>query len=83
MAMLVSCSKSKKTYKIAVSQCSEDIWRNKLNEELKMGTYVHNNVELSFASADGSDEKQIEQIHQFMKDGMDLLIVAPNQIATV
>lgn len=83
MAMLVSCSKSEKTYKIAVSQCSEDIWRNKLNEELKMGTYVHNNVELSFASADGSDEKQIEQIHQFMKDGMDLLIVAPNQIATV
>lgn len=83
MAMLVSCSKSKKTYKIAVSQCSEDIWRNKLNEELKMGTYVHNNVELSFASADGRDEKQIEQIHQFMKDGMDLLIVAPNQIATV
>ena len=47
--MLVSCSKSEKTYKIAVSQCSEDIWRNKLNEELKMGTYVHNNVELSFA----------------------------------
>lgn len=83
MAMLVSCSKSEKTYKIAVSQCSEDIWRNKLNEELKMGTYVHNNVELSFASADGSDEKQIEQIHQFMKDGMDLLIVAPNQIAAV
>ena len=81
--MLVSCSKSEKTYKIAVSQCSEDIWRNKLNEELKMGTYVHNNVELSFASADDSDEKQIEQIHQFMKDGMDLLIVAPNQIATV
>ena len=81
--MLVSCSKSEKTYKIAVSQCSEDIWRNKLNEELKMGTYVHNNVELSFASADDSDEKQIEQIHQFMKDGMDLLIVAPNQIAAV
>ena len=83
IAMLVSCSKSEKTYKIAVSQCSEDIWRNKLNEELKMGTYVHNNVELSFASADGRDEKQIEQIHQFMKDGMDLLIVAPNQIAAV
>lgn len=78
-----SCSKSEKTYKIAVSQCSEDIWRNKLNEELKMGTYVHNNVELSFASADDSDEKQIEQIHQFLNDGMDLLIVAPNQVAAV
>lgn len=83
IAIFTSCSKSEKTYKIAVSQCSEDIWRNKLNEELKMGTYIHDNVELSFASADDSDEKQIEQIHQFLNDGIDLLIVAPNQVAAV
>ena len=83
IAIFTSCSKTEKKYKIAVSQCSEDIWRNKLNEELKMGTYVYDNVELSFASADDSDEKQIEQIHQFLADGMDLLIVAPNQVAAV
>ncbi|MBQ9215609.1 MAG: substrate-binding domain-containing protein [Prevotella sp.] len=81
IAMLTSCSNSEKTYRIAVSQCSEDIWRNKLNDELKMGTYVYDNVELSFASADDSDDKQIEQINQFLDDGMDLLIVAPNQVA--
>lgn len=83
IAIFTSCSKTEKKYKIAVSQCSEDIWRNKLNEELKMGTYIYDNVELSFASADDSDEKQIEQIHQFLTDGMDLLIVAPNQVAAV
>lgn len=83
IAVLTSCSKSEKTYKIAVSQCSEDIWRNKLNEELKMGTYFYHDVELYFASADDSDEKQIEQINQFINDGIDLLIVAPNQVATV
>lgn len=83
IAVFVSCSKSEKTYKIAVSQCSEDIWRDKLNNELKIGTYFHDNVELLFASADDSDEKQIEQIHQFVNDGIDLLIVAPNQVATV
>ena len=83
MAVFVSCSKSEKTYRIAVSQCSEDIWRDKLNNELKIGTYFHDNVELLFASADDSDEKQIEQIHQFVNDGIDLLIIAPNQVATV
>ena len=83
MALFVSCSKSEKTYRIAVSQCSEDIWRDKLNNELKIGTYFHDDVELRFASADDSDEKQIEQIHQFVNDGIDLLIVAPNQVATV
>ena len=83
IAVFVSCSKSEKTYKIAVSQCSEDIWRDKLNNELKIGTYFHDGVELRFASADDSDEKQIEQIYQFVNDGIDLLIVAPNQVATV
>ena len=83
IAVFSSCSKREKTYRIAVSQCSEDIWRDKLNNELKIGTYFHDNVELLFASADDSDEKQIEQIHQFVNDGIDLLIVAPNQVATV
>ena len=83
IAVFSSCSKREKTYRIAVSQCSEDIWRDKLNNELKIGTYFHDNVELLFASADDSDEKQIEQIHQFINDGIDLLIVAPNQVATV
>ena len=81
--VLSSCSKSEKTYKIAVSQCSEDIWRHKLNQELVMGTYLYDDVELSFASADDSDEKQIEQINQFVNEGVDLLIVAPNQVSTV
>ena len=80
---LVSCSKKTPKYVIGVSQCSEDIWRDKLNNELKIGTYFHDGVELRFASADDSDEKQIEQIHQFVNDGIDLLIVAPNQVATV
>lgn len=81
--LLTACTGSRPKYVIGVSQCSEDIWRNKLNDELKIGTYFHDDVELRFASADDSDEKQIEQIHQFVRDGIDLLIVAPNQVATV
>lgn len=79
----LACTDQRPKYVIGVSQCSEDIWRNKLNDELKIGTYFHDGVELRFASADDSDEKQIEQIHQFVRDGIDLLIVAPNQVTTV
>jgi len=78
-----ACNKQEKTYKIAVSQCSQDIWRDKLNTELKMGTFFQDGIELHFASADDSDKKQIEQIRQFISDGIDLLIVAPNQANTV
>ena len=81
--LLTACTSQRPKYVIGVSQCSEDIWRDKLNSELKIGTYFYDDVELRFASADDSDEKQIEQIHQFIKDGIDLLIVAPNQVATV
>ena len=78
-----SCSEEKPRFVIGVSQCSQDIWRDKLNDELRMGTYFHDGVELRFASADDSDEKQIEQIEDFVKEGIDLLIVAPNQEAAV
>ena len=81
--LLTACTGSHPKYVIGVSQCSEDIWRNKLNNELKIGTYFHDDVELRFVSADDSDEKQIEQINQFISEGIDLLIVAPNQEATV
>ena len=79
----VSCTREKPRYIIGVSQCSQDIWRDKLNSELKMGTYFQEDVELRFASADDSDEKQIEQIRQFVDDGINLLIVAPNQATTI
>ena len=83
ITFLSACTKQEKTYKIAVSQCSQDIWRDKLNTELKIGTYFQDGIELQFASADDSDEKQIEQIRQFIADSIDLLIVAPNQVSTV
>lgn len=78
-----SCSNGKKRYVIGVSQCSEDIWRNKLNNELRDAVYVHENVELSIKSADDEDEKQAEQINRFVDDGVDILIVAPNQVNSV
>lgn len=79
---LFSCSYNKK-YVIAVSQCSEDIWRDKINDELIASTYFYNNIDLRFASSDNSDQTQIKQINRFVDDNVDLLIVSPNQMKTV
>lgn len=79
----ISCTNKEKHYVIGVSQCSEDIWREKQNAELRMGNYFHNNVELRFAAAYDSDQRQIEQIDSLVACGIDLLIVAPNQVATI
>ena len=80
---LTSCSQSRKEYKIGVSQCSEDIWREKQNAELRMGAYLQGDVELRFAAAYDSDERQVQQIDSLVATGIDLLIVAPNQVATI
>ena len=83
LLLLTSCSRKKPHYVIGVSQCSADIWREKQNAELRMGAYLQENVELRFAAAYDSDERQIEQIDSLIASGVDLLIVAPNQVATI
>ena len=80
-ALLAACSQPTKQHVIGVSQCSEDIWREKQNAELRMGSYLHDDVELRFAAAYDSDERQIQQIDSLVATGIDLLIVAPNQAA--
>ena len=75
--------KKERQYVIGVSQCSADIWRQKQNDELRMGAYFRDDVELRFAAAYDSDERQVQQIDSLVATGIDLLIVAPNQVATI
>lgn len=76
--LFVGCAEEQKKWRIGVSQCSEDIWRDKLNRELVIGGYVSDNVTLEFLSAEDNDQRQIEQIRHFIDERVDLLIVAPN-----
>ena len=80
---LTGCTRERPRYVIGVSQCSEDIWREKQNAELRMGAYLQGDVELRFAAAFDSDERQVQQIDSLVATGIDLLIVAPNQVQTI
>lgn len=51
LALLASCTGGKKRYVIGVSQCSEDVWREKLNQELRVAALYYNNMDLDIASA--------------------------------
>ena len=83
LLLFVSCAQKQKQYVIGISQCSEDIWREKQNAELRMGAYLHDHVQLVFASAYDRDDRQVQQIDSLVDAGIDLLIVAPNQVATI
>jgi signal transduction histidine kinase/DNA-binding response OmpR family regulator/ABC-type xylose transport system substrate-binding protein len=83
LLLAAACTPASRKLVIGVSQCSEDIWRDKQNNELKTGQYLYDNVELRFASARDNDQKQIEQINRFIDEPVDLLIVSPNQVNTI
>ena len=83
LLLSVSCQQERPQYVIGISQCSADIWREKQNAELRMGGYFQDNVALRFAAAYDSDERQVQQIDSLLSTGIDLLIVAPNQVQTI
>ena len=81
--LMVACSREKPHYIIGVSQCSEDIWRNWQNAEMKMESNFHDGVELRFTTALDDSKRQIQQIDSLVESGIQLLIVAPNQRSSV
>lgn len=80
---MMACSEKKREYIIGVSQCSEDIWRSWQNSEMQMEANFHEGVELRFTAAKDDSQRQIQQIDSLVDSGIDLLIVAPNQRASV
>ena len=81
LVVLTGCSAGGKRYVIGVSQCSEDVWREKLNEDLRIAAYYYNDVDLRISSANDDVRLQTQQIEKFVDDGVDLLIVAPGQVS--
>ena len=78
-----ACTDRKPKYIIGVSQCSEDIWRDWQNSEMILESTLHDGVELRFTTARDNSKRQIQQIDSLVESGIQLLIVAPNQLASV
>ncbi len=70
-----------KKYTVGFSQCTQaDEWRQTMFVEMKRELSFHNNVNLKYQTAEGNSEKQISQIRQMANEGIDLLIVSPNEV---
>ena len=81
LCLLMSCQQHR--YRIGVSQCSNDGWRQKANREIKIGQYQYSNVDVVFASAENDGRRQVAQIDSMVADGVDLLVVSPSDARTV
>lgn len=79
---LLGCNESK-VYKIGVSQCSQDDWRMKMNDEINREIMFHEDAVVEIRSADDSNARQIEDIKYFVDNRFDIIIVSPNEAAAL
>lgn len=80
---LISCSQKHTRYYIGVSQCSDDEWRHKMNNEIVREALFYDGVEVEIRTAKDNNRNQIEDINYFIDKKVDLLIVAPNEAVAI
>ncbi|MEZ4962973.1 MAG: substrate-binding domain-containing protein [Saprospiraceae bacterium] len=78
---LLGCQKEVeiKKFRIGFAQCCADPWRDEMESEMRREQAFHPEVDLKILRAQNNSETQIEQIRQLLNEGIDLLIVSPNE----
>ncbi|RCH56336.1 histidine kinase [Mucilaginibacter hurinus] len=67
-------------YVIGFSQCvGNDLWRKTMLEEVKMELSLHPGAKLVYTDANGNSKTQAQQVKQMVNQGVDLLIISPNE----
>jgi signal transduction histidine kinase/DNA-binding response OmpR family regulator len=78
--LMLSCKKEKQEkFHIGFSQCCDDPWRDVMNAEMYRELNFHPDIDFEIQVANNSNETQIHQIKALISQGIDLLIVAPNE----
>ena len=81
--ILMSCTQKHTRYRIGVSQCSDDEWRHKMNNEIVREALFYDGVEVEIRTAKDNNRNQIADTKYFIDKKVDLLIVAPNEAAAI
>lgn len=77
--LFLSSCQEKEQYRIGVSQCSQDDWRMKMNDEINREIMFHPEATVEIRSAGDSNARQIADITYFRDNGFDIIIAAPNE----
>ena len=81
-SILQGCGHKKQApeYVIGFSQCiGSDLWRKTMLEEINMELSLHPGAKLIYADANGDSKTQVAQVKKMLAQGINLLIVSPNE----
>lgn len=78
---MTACRQDAPRFRIGVAQCSDDSWRHKMNDEILREAMFYDGVSVEIRSAADDNRKQAEDVHYFIDEGVDLLIISANEAA--
>lgn len=69
-------------YLIGMSQANKgEPWRQAMNDQITAAAAAHPELEVVFADAAQNNAKQVADVENFLQQGIDLLIISPNEAA--
>ena len=83
LLFMSSCKADGQEFVIGVSQCSDDEWRSRMNDEIKREALFYPNLKVDINTVKDNSDEQIKAINNFISKGVDLLIVSPNEAEAI
>ena len=83
LLLMLSCKEDKQDFVVGVSQCSDDEWRSRMNEEILREALFYPNLKVIINTVKDNSNEQINVINNFISKGVDLLIVSPNEAEAI
>ncbi len=72
----------KDSYLVGMSQANKgEPWRQAMNDQIANAAAAHPALEVVFADAAQNNAKQVADVENFLQQGIDLLIISPNEAA--
>ena len=73
---------AKDSYLIGMSQANQgEPWRQAMNDQIAAAAEAHPELEVVFADAAQDNAQQVADVENFLAQGIDLLIISPNEAA--
>lgn len=80
MFLFLSCTQRKGArYIIGVSQCSDDLWRETMNNEMQREIGFYKDAAIIIKSVKDDTQQQIKDIEWLIKENVNLLVISPNE----
>lgn len=78
----IAAPNDQETFLIGMSQANKgEPWRQAMNDQIAAAAEAYPELEVVFADAAQNNAKQVADVENFLQQGIDLLIISPNEAA--